>query len=93
MPRAERDFVALYDAIDGEHSDAARRWFSGLQREANPLRSPVTPENKNLRHLLYGRKPHVYRVIYRIVKSRGEVQILHIRHGVRDRAPMGTDTL
>lgn len=90
MPRAERDFVALYDAIDGEHSDAARRWFSGLQRavftlEANPLRSPVTPENKNLRHLLFGRKPHVYRVIYRIVERRGEVQILHIRHGARDR--------
>ncbi len=92
MPRAERDFVALYDAIEVEHSDAARRWFNGLQRavftlEANPLRAPVTPENKNLRHLLYGRKPHVYRVIYRIVERRGEVQILHIRHGAR--SPLG----
>src|SRR5689334_19654111 len=67
MPRAERDFVALYDALDVEHSDAAVRWFNGLQRavftlEVNPHRCPMTPENKNLRQLLYGRKPHVYRV-------------------------------
>jgi plasmid stabilization system protein ParE len=27
----------------------------------------------------------VYRVIYRLVERRGEVQILHIRHGARDR--------
>ena len=40
---------------------------------------------QNLRHLLYGRKPHVYRVIYRIVERSGEVQILHIRHGARNR--------
>jgi plasmid stabilization system protein ParE len=90
MPRAERDFVALYDALDVEHSDAAVRWFNGLQRavltlEVNPHRCPMTPENKNLRQLLYGRKPHVYRVIYRIVERPGEVQILHIRHGARDR--------
>ena len=62
MPRAERDLVALYDAIDVEHSEAALQWFNGLRRavftlEANPWRSPVTPENKNLRHLLYGEIP------------------------------------
>jgi hypothetical protein len=27
----------------------------------------------------------VYRIIYRIVERPGEVQILHIRHGARDR--------
>src|SRR5690348_5268873 len=66
MHRAERDFVDLYDAIDVEHSDAALRWFNGLQRaiftlETNPTRCPTAPESKTLRHLLYGRKPHVYR--------------------------------
>ena len=90
MPRAERDFVDLYGAIDAENSDAALRWFNGLRRaiftlETNPLRCPRTTENKNLRQLLYGRKPHVYRVIYRIVERLDEVQILHIRHGARDR--------
>ena len=90
MPRAERDFVALYEAIGAQHSDAALRWLSGLQRavltlENNPKRCPMTPETKDLRHLVYGRKPHIYRVIFRIVERRGEVQILHIRHGARDR--------
>jgi toxin ParE1/3/4 len=86
MPRAERDFVDLYHAIDAENSDSALRWFHGLRRaiftlETNPLRCPRTTENKSLRQLLYGRKPHVYRVIYRIVERLDEVQILHIRHG------------
>jgi toxin ParE1/3/4 len=90
MPRAERDFANAYVAMDAEHSDAALRWFMGLQRvvftlEKSPTRCPVTPESKNLRHLLYGRKPHVYRVIYRILERRKEVEILHIRHGARDK--------
>jgi toxin ParE1/3/4 len=90
MPRAERDFVALYAALDVEHSDPALRWFKGLQRavftlEKSPARCPVTPERNNLRHLLYGRNPHVYRIIYRIVERRHEVEILHIRHGARDK--------
>ena len=90
MPRAERDFVAVYATIGAQRSDAALRWFRGLQRavlalENHPTRCPVTPESKNLRHLLYGRKPHVYRIIYRIVERRHEVEILHIRHGARDR--------
>jgi plasmid stabilization system protein ParE len=90
MPRAERDLVAVYSTIGAEHSEAALRWFLGLQRavfilEKNPARCPVTPESKNLRHLLYGRKPCVYRVIYRIVERRKEVEILHIRHGARDK--------
>jgi toxin ParE1/3/4 len=41
----------------------------------------VTPETKDLRHLLYGNKPHVYRVIYRIKPQLKEVEVLHIRHG------------
>jgi plasmid stabilization system protein ParE len=90
MPRAERDFLAIYEAIDAEYSDSALRWFTGLQRviftlEKNPTRCPTTPESKSLRHLLYGRKPHIYRIIYRIVERRKEIEILHIRHGARDK--------
>jgi plasmid stabilization system protein ParE len=33
--------------------------------------------------LLYGRKPHVYRVIYRVLSDEKPVDILHIRHGAR----------
>jgi toxin ParE1/3/4 len=90
MPRAERDLGDVYATIDALHSDAASRWFAGLERavftlEQSPARCPVTPENKNFRHLLYGKKPHVYRVVYRILERQKEVEILHIRHGAMDK--------
>jgi len=90
MPRAERDLADIYDSIHAEESGAALRWYAGLERailtlEAIPQRCPVTPESKRLGHLLYGNKPNVYRVIYRILERSKEVEILHVRRGARDR--------
>jgi plasmid stabilization system protein ParE len=86
--RAERDFAALYEQINAAESGAARRWYIGLKKailslEEMPNRCPVTRENRQLRHLLYGRKPHVYRVIYRVLEMQKRVDVLHIRHGAR----------
>ncbi len=88
MPRAERDLASIYSSINAEESDAALRWFRGLERalftlEAMPTRCPVTPEAGHLRHLLYGKKPYVYRVIFEIDEPRKVVKILTIRHGAR----------
>jgi hypothetical protein len=33
--------------------------------------------------LLYGHKPHVYRVIYRVLEKQMQVNVLYIRHGAR----------
>jgi len=84
--RAERDLAKLYDYIHAADSEAARKWYLGLKREilsleTLPIRCAVTPENKNLRHLLYGHGHNTYRVIYRVKGS--EVIVLHIRHGAR----------
>lgn len=49
-----------------------------------PNRCPVTPEYESLRHLLYGHKPHVYRVIYRILEKHKNVEVLHVRLGAID---------
>jgi plasmid stabilization system protein ParE len=86
MPRAERDLWEIYLEIHAGQAEAAKRWFLGLEfsilsLEHNPRRCPVTPESKRLRHLLYGKKPHVVRVIYRITERPKVVEILHIRHG------------
>jgi toxin ParE1/3/4 len=86
--RAERDLVSLYDEINAPDSAAARRWYRGLKQAIlslaeRPNRCSVTPENKRLRHLLYGEKPHLYRVIYRVDGRRRQVDVLHIRHGAR----------
>jgi mRNA-degrading endonuclease RelE of RelBE toxin-antitoxin system len=42
-------------------------------------------ESSRLRHLLYGKRPHVYRIIYAIDQRRRLVSVVHIRHGARDR--------
>ena len=87
MPRAQRDLRSIYGSIGAKSSDAASAWYSGLKADIRTLRStlcPVTPEAKGVRHLLYGHKPHIYRVIYRILETQKQVEVLHIRHGARD---------
>lgn len=86
--RAARDLEALYEGKNAAESEAAARWFNALEEAVYtlseyPYRCPVAPESVKLRHLLYGDKPHVYRVIYRVLKKQNTVQVLHIRHGAR----------
>jgi len=94
MPRAPRDLSTLYDGIGAGTSDAALSWYRGL-RDAirtlrnGPRRCPVTPEASDLRHLLYGNKPHIYRVIYRVLEKQKQVDVLHIRHGARQEFKSG----
>jgi plasmid stabilization system protein ParE len=88
--RAERDLARLYEEIHAEYSGAALKWYRGLKDailslEEQPNRCPVTPEKRQFRHLLYGHKPHVYRVIYRVLERQKRVEVLHIRHGARRR--------
>lgn len=51
----------------------------------SPSRCPLAPENADspfeVRHLLYGRRPHVYRILFTI--GGNTVTVLHIRHGRR----------
>jgi plasmid stabilization system protein ParE len=86
--RAERDLAHLYGEINADHSEAALKWYLGLKEailslEAQPNRCPVTRRRDKLRHLLYGHNPHTYRLIYRVLEDRKQVEVLHIRHGAR----------
>jgi toxin ParE1/3/4 len=82
--------VLLFEAIHADQSDAGLKWYRGLKAailslEEQPNRCPATPENARLRHLLYGHKPHVYRVIFRVSEKLRQVDVLHVRHGARQR--------
>ncbi len=55
-----------------------------LSLDENPGRGAAIPEDAALRHLLYGRKRNIYRIIYAIDEGRQVVTVLHIRHGARD---------
>jgi len=86
--RAQRDLGHLYRAINAEHSDAALKWYRGFKEaifslEEQPSRCPLTPESDKLRHLLYGKKPHIYRAIFRVLEKQKQVEVLHISHGRR----------
>ncbi len=92
--RARRDLSALYDWLGASSSDASFNWYQGLNDairtlKDKPNRCPPTPEDPNLRHLLYGSKPHIYRVIYRVLERQMRVHVLHIRHGARQEFKSG----
>lgn len=93
--RAKRDLTDLYLRFSATESTTVARWFNGLEKAVYslaslPRRCPIAPESmpsgKQLRHLLYGKKPHIYRAIYRIDERRKTVFILTIRHGAMDYA-------
>ena len=87
--RAARNLGRIYRTIDAEAASLARTWFTGLEQailslDEHPARGASTPEDGSLRHLLYGRGRHRYRIIYAIDETNRFVTVLHIRHGARD---------
>jgi len=91
--RAQRDLEDLLERTTVDGSIAAAVWFDRLEEALQslqqfPRRCPITAESKNfrrrLRHLLYGAKPNVYRIIYEINESRGTVRIVTVRHAAMD---------
>jgi toxin ParE1/3/4 len=57
--------------------------------EKYPQRGPVIPESKISRHLLFGKKPNTYRIIYAVDKRKSAVNVLRIRHSAR--APLSNE--
>src|SRR3569832_744971 len=90
-PRATRDLDAILEwLLSNETGETGLRWFQRMREAVAslsdlPYRCPLAPESKHfpfeVRQLLYGRKPHQYRVLFTIHED--EVIVLHIRHGRR----------
>ena len=84
--------VILEWLLAQEAGDAGLRWFRKLKESIDslaemPKRCMLAPENAEfpfeVRQLLYGHKPHQYRVLFTIEAE--TVVVLHIRHGRRRR--------
>jgi plasmid stabilization system protein ParE len=93
--RAVRDLELLFLEKNASESPAAARWFNQLEQAVyglgkHPFRCPVAPESRKMKrrllHLLFGKKPHVYRVIYEVDEHRRTVWVLTIRHAARQEA-------
>jgi len=88
QPRAARDLRAIYEYIRANFSPEAHDWYNGLadtiySLEHFPGRGVGAAKKKTLRQLIYGKKPHTYRIIYAINERRRIVSVLHIRHSAR----------
>jgi plasmid stabilization system protein ParE len=87
--RAFADLDAIYEFIDAESCTAAWAWFNELEDlihslDRLPNRGARPPEDKSLRQLFHGNKPHIYRIIYPVDEAARRVNSLHVRHGARD---------
>ena len=89
--KAKRDLDSILKWLQKQQAgDTGLRWFQGLRDaiaslEVLPRRCALAPEDEFLavevRQLLYGDKPHVYRILFTIEAE--DVYVLHIRHGRR----------
>jgi toxin ParE1/3/4 len=89
--QAERDAGAILEWLLSQHAgETGIRWFLALDDAVASLasfpgRCPLAPENVcfpfEVRQLLHGSKPHVYRILFAI--DGDTVNVLHIRHGRR----------
>lgn len=89
---AEAELEQLYLWVVARAPHQGATWFNGLERAIlalarHPERCPVAPESidptRPIRVLLYGRKPHVYRVFFTVDHDARAVRIVHLRHGAR----------
>lgn len=86
LASAQADAAALYERITEAAPMRGPIWYNRLittieSLEHSPRRCALAPENDRVslevRHLLFGRKPHLYRVLFTIVGD--TVFILRIR--------------
>jgi plasmid stabilization system protein ParE len=96
QPRANAEAEEAYQWIAEQSPERAANWFNGLREAIDslktfPHRCSLARENdafpEEVRHLLYGRRRGIYRIVFII---RGEtVHIISIRHGARE--PLGAE--
>src|SRR5437588_627931 len=95
-PRGRADIAAVVAWLARSGPAAAARWRAGLLRvvqklETNPALYPAADEatdlGVDLRELLYGRRPAVYRILFTITGQ--TVNVLRVRHASQDRLKPG----
>ena len=91
--QAEADLDGILEWLISQRAgEAGLHWFEGLEKAVAslsemPQRCSLAPENRSfpLRGAAFasrGRRPHVYRVIFRVIDD--VVYILHVWHGRRE---------
>lgn len=91
-PRAEADLATALAYLSERAPEAAVNWYRRVIAEMEslaemPSRCPIAPETSKLgvelRHLVHGNRPGIYRIVFRVVEEQSEVHVLTVRHGAR----------
>jgi len=87
---AKADVDRIYDWVIERAPIRGPEWFEELidglySLEELPHRCPLAREvevsGREIRCLLFGKRRHVYRILYEVSEARQTVWVLHIRHG------------
>jgi plasmid stabilization system protein ParE len=90
---AEEDAYAAFERIRAAAPMHAEKWLTGLfeaifSLRGLPTRCRVVPEAKELgypaRHLLYGKRNGVYRIIFDVQEDEQHVRVLRVWHTSRN---------
>ena len=85
-PSAKADIFEINTFFLENYSDLAEKWLWGMSEAITslskfPERCPVSPESEAfdviVRQLLYGKKPHIYRILFSVQDEK--VYILRVR--------------
>lgn len=89
---AAADLHDLGFYLETKAPHVARRWLRGLMHSIDslalsPARCALAPEaetfEKELRHLLYGRRRNIYRIVFLIKPAARVDEIVRVMHGAR----------
>lgn len=92
-PEAAKEIEDIYLYIAQDAPGSAARWYFAIHDSIqtlseSPNRCPVAFESRfysyEIRNLIFGR----YRVLFRVKEAEQRVQILHVKHGARERMPL-----
>jgi plasmid stabilization system protein ParE len=90
QPSAQGEMEAAYEWAARRAPVTAARWYNRLMEaigslDSSPQRCPLAPENEyfreEIRNLLFGRAPNVFRILFTIRDD--TVHVLHFRRAGR----------
>lgn len=89
---AQADAERIYDGVIQQAPLQGAGWFDSLMDSLSslrqlPRRCPLAKESaiakREIRCLHFGKRRHVYRILYEVDELRRIVWVLHIRHGAQ----------
>jgi plasmid stabilization system protein ParE len=87
--RVLRELDDIHAEINVVGSAGAARWFSRMEDTiqllaSSPRMGKPAREASGVREIIYGKKPHLYRILYEVDESTESVDVLSIWHGRRE---------